>query len=265
MRLSQNESPDPEAFATFGCFDPSTGYGMDSRWYRVFPLAERNLAGDNAWIDGVRFGADSSVSTAGSQSVRVAVHTLQGAFELANLSLLASVDAKVQDTALGMLEASFAAPVQVPVDAVVVVEIGVGDGGATGSIYFPAGNYAADTAPAWFQSEACGFMEPMTYDDIGFETLSPIIELDLRASDACGALAAPVGWLDVSPADGSVAGDGAATLQAAFDAGSTTQGSHHGAICITAPGPTDADTQVPARLNVDAPASDPIFASGFEG
>jgi subtilisin family serine protease len=264
LRLSQNLDSGAEAFASFGCGHPATGYNLSNHWLRVFPLAERGLAGQTAWIDGVRFGADSATSAAGSQLVDVTVHSLQGPLLRANLTPLATKSVRVKDTPLGMIEMTFDAPVEVPLDATLVVDISVPDGAATASTFYPAGNSGEDSATAWHYAEDCGFSEPVAYDDIGFEMVSPIIDLHLRASDACGTGATPVAWLDVAPAAGNVPADGDIGLQAEFDASSTATGHHLGAICIAVPGPKDADTLIPVRMNVDAPAGIEIFASGFE-
>src|SRR5690606_11855312 len=105
---------------------------------------DQGLAGDRAYVDGVRFGADSTFSAAGTQLVQVSVYRLDGVLVRENLVLLARVDQTVADTALGMLDAVFAKPVEVALDATLVVELAIGDGEPTASSFYPAGNQAGD-------------------------------------------------------------------------------------------------------------------------
>lgn len=264
VRLSQNLSSEPGVNATFGCINPATTYSLENHWYRVFPLAERGLAGSSARIAGVRFGADSATSAAGWQMVQVTVHALDGPFVLSNLTPLASTGVRVEDTPLGMREVRFATPVEVSLDARIVVEISIPDGDATMSTFFPAGNDAGDTASAFFRADGCEAVEPVAYDEIGFEALSPILELDIEASDACGAAASPVDWLSVAPAAGSVEADGKAEVQTQADASALGVGQYGGSICVAVPGPDDGDTVVPVQLGVGVPPGEVIHVDGFE-
>lgn len=263
MRLSQNLSSEPEPFVSFGCVDPSTGYSLENRWLRVFNLAERGLGGSTAWIDGLHFGADSTASGLGSQPVRVSLYRLNGPMQRSNLALLARTTVLVDDTELSMFEVSFDDPVEVPLDATVVIEVSIDDGRVGGNTYFPAGNRAPNTAPAYYESAACGIHEPMSYDDLRFDDQSPILELDIRASDACGNAAIPVGWLAVTPANGEVAADSGSTLTAAFNANGLSNGLHQAAICIEANGVTDGPNLLPVQLDVGG-SLHTIHADGFE-
>ena len=263
LRLTQNGETDPTKDATVACVLPATQHTLENRWYRVYPLAGRGYAGGQVMIDGIRFGADSAHSTAGTQDVVVSAYTLQGDFVRGNLTLLASKTVTFPDGELLMREALFDTPVAVATDATLVVEIAKTDGIATESSFYAAGNFAADDAPAWYYAPDCDTFEPLPYDDLGFEALSPIIDPVIRASDACGPAAVPVSWLGVTPAAGTVAGDAEVTLQAAADASAFAAGTHHGAFCIAGPGPTDLELVLPVELQVGAQAEE-VFASGFE-
>lgn len=264
LRLTQNGDSDPAKDATVSCVLPATMNTLENRWYRVYPLAGRGYAGEEVHIDGVRFGADNTHSVAGTQEVVVSAYTLQGDFVRANLTLLASKTVTLPDGELLMREALFDSPVAVPTDAVLVVEVAKLDGEETASTFSPAGNFAPDDAPAWYYAPDCDTFEPTSYDELGFEALSPIIDPVIRASDACGTAAVPVPWLDVTPTTGTVAGDAEATLQATANGAAFAPGTQHGAFCIAGPGATDRELVLPVELHVDVPAGEEIFASGFE-
>lgn len=263
QRITQNFASDPEQYATFACFNPATEAAMENHWYRVFPLQERGIAGDTLLVDGVRFGADSATSNSGSQPVQIRLHALSGDFVLANLTLLGEVTVTVNDTPLKMLEAQFDAPISMPTDAVLVAEIAIADGSDGGNNFYPAGNTAGASAPAWSHAPGCGLTEPEPYSG-PMAQFSTIIELDVRASDACGANATPVPWLAVAPTAGTVAGDATQALDVAVDAGTLAQGVHQGAVCIVGPTTQGDVGVVPVRLGVDAPLDDAIFTDGFE-
>ncbi|MBB5206488.1 S8 family serine peptidase [Chiayiivirga flava] len=264
LRLSQSVSPEPEQFVAFGCVNTGDGFMLESHWYRVYPLSEQGLAGDRLFVDGVRFGADSAFSGAGVQTVTVRVHALDGEFVRANLALLGETTVDVADMPLQLLSARFDPPIEVALDTVLVAEISVPDGSDTFSTFYPAGNTAGDTAPTYYSADACGSPEPVPYADLGLEWIATLIDLDIRASDACGPTATPVTWLDVTPVVGNVAGDGEQTLAVRADAGALATGTHDAAVCVAGPMVGGGLGVVPVRANVGTAGDGPVFADGFE-
>ena len=128
LRMSQTNSPDPEPFMSFGCFNTGNGYIMENRWMRVFPLAEQGFSGSQVEVRGINFVADSASSRSGSQSVQVRVYALKGELTLANLSLLGEATVEVADTDQQRISAVFAQPFNVPIETVLVAEVAVPDG-----------------------------------------------------------------------------------------------------------------------------------------
>jgi hypothetical protein len=265
MRITQNSVATPTKDASTACLQ-SNRNTLETRWYRVYPLAERGYAGAEVLVDSVSFGADVARSVAGTQNVVVSLYTLQGEFTLDNLTLLASKTATFPDGELLMREIMLDAPVAVSTDATLVVEVAKLDGAETESLFVIAGNSEPDDAPAWIYAPAlgCDITQPSRYDDVGLESLSPIIDPVIRASDACGDAAVPVLWLEATPAAGNVGGDAEVTLQATADAADFTAGTQHGAFCIAGPNATDRELVLPVELHVDVPAGEEVFANGFE-
>ncbi|RYD14393.1 MAG: hypothetical protein EOP90_13345 [Lysobacteraceae bacterium] len=259
--VSQTTSPDPVANMSFGCFNPGTGFSLENRYLRVFPPSDIALPGDVRRVAALAFAIDSAASSSGSQALTLRLHTLDGPLELGNLTLLAEASATITDEPLRRYRAAFDAPIEVPSDRVLVAELYLPDGAAHGTSAYPGGNSEGETAPAYWVAPDCGLPEPVSLPDIAFEWVHLVLELELLASDPCGASASPVEWLAVSPASGSAPGDGLSSLAAALDAGALAAGTRGGSICIGAG--TGPDTVMPVTLVVGSGA-DAVFADGFD-
>ncbi|MBO9663360.1 S8 family serine peptidase [Dokdonella sp.] len=256
----QNLDMQPEADVSFGCRGAFSG---DNRWMRKFDLSERQLPGDEVLVTKVNFAVDSAISTSGSQPLTVSVYKLVGEFTLANLQRVGQKVVDVADSGSRTMSVSFDPPLSVSGDTVLVAELSVPDGTGTGSLFYPGGNGAGETAPAYWASTTCGYPEPVTYAEAGFGWIHLVLGVETMASDPCGANATPVDWLGVSSQGGTIAADTAVPLQATFDAGSRADGSYRGSMCLT-PGRNSHPFAVPVTLNVGA-GGDAIFADGFDG
>src|SRR5688500_11641789 len=259
--VSQTSSPEPVANTSFGCFNPGTGFSLENRYLRVFPPSDIALPGDTRQVSGINFAIDSASSASGSQVLGVRLHALEGALTLGNLVLLGETQVDISNEPLQRYRGTFDAPIEVPADRVLVAELYVPDGDATGTSAYPGGNSEGETAPAYWVAPECGISEPVSLPDMAFDWVHLVIELELLASDPCGASATPVDWLAVSPASGSVAGDGGATLAATFTAGALAAGKHAGSICFASP--AAPDVVLPVTMQVGA-GGDAIFADGFD-
>jgi hypothetical protein len=261
VAISQTTSPDPVADTSFGCFNPGTGFSLENRYLRVFPPSDIVLPGDTRRVAGIGFAIDSASSASGSQALTVRLHALEGPLTLDNLVLLGEASATVTDAPLQRYSGTFDAPIEVPADRVLVAELYIPDGAANGTAAYPGGNSEGETAPAYWVAPQCGISEPVSLPDMAFDWVHLVIDLELLASDPCGASASPVEWLTVSPHAGSVPGDGVSTLAATFAAAALPGGIHGGSICFASGGAPD--TVLPVTMQVGA-GNDAIFANGFD-
>lgn len=259
--VSQTTSPDAVANTSFGCFNPGTGFSLENRYLRVFPPSDIALPGDTRRVSGINFAIDSASSASGSQALRVRLYALEGVLTLDNLALIGEAQVEIGDEPLQRYRGTFDAPIEVPADRVLVAELYVPDGAANGTSAYPGGNSGGESAPAYWIAPECGIGEPVSLPDMAFEWVHLVIELELLASDPCGASAVPVDWLEVSPASGNVPADGGATLGATFTAAMLADGKHAGSICFASP--MAPDTLLPVTMQIGA-GNDAIFADGFD-
>ncbi|HEX7770694.1 MAG TPA: hypothetical protein VF422_11770, partial [Dokdonella sp.] len=228
---------------------------------RVFTPSDIALPGATRQVAGINFALDSASSPNGSQVVRVRLHALDGPLATVNLEMLGEADVEVTDEALRRYRGAFDAPIEVSSDRVLVAELYIPDGAASGTSAYPGGNSEGETAPGYWIAPECGIDEPVSLPDMAFDWVHLVLELELLASDPCGASATPVDWLGVAPVAGSVPGDGVATLAATFTAGTLAGGTHAGSICFAPVGAPDV--LLPVTMQVGS-GGDAIFADGFD-
>ncbi len=262
VTITQTLLPTPEEFMSFACLDTGTGFTLDNRYLRIFPMADRGSPDSSRQIHGITFGIERALSVAGSQPVSVRLHRLDGPLTIANMSLLAEATIGVTDTQLSRLSVAFDQPVTVDADAILVAELHL-PADLEGNSFMPGTSTGGETAPAYHAAEGCGYVEPLSFGDIGMDWMHLILELDVLASDPCGAAAVPVDWLSFDPSVGYLAGDSIAALGAIFDPGASATGTLSGSACLADAGEPAAWMAVPARLHVKDDA-DAIFANGFE-
>lgn len=255
--LVQTTSSQPEQDISFGC---AAAFMGDNSWMRKFDLAERSGANDEVLITKVNFAVNSASSLSGSQPVTIRMHKLVGEFTFANLQLLGEQTFELPDTGMQNMSVTFDPPLSVAGDSVLVAEIYVPSGTGIGSLFYPGGNMAGESAPAYWASSSCDTPEPIMYEEVGFGWINLILDIETLASDPCGANATPVDWLAVSPTSGHLDADASLPLQTTFNAGSHADGSYRGSMCMT-PGPSAGN---PAIVPVTMHVGDLIFANGFD-
>lgn len=256
----QTLSPEPEQDITFGCRAVFSG---QNSWMRKFDLSERNAPGDEVLVTQVNFVINNASSLAGSQPVMIRVHKLDGEFVFANLQLLGEKTLDLADSGLEATSVTFDPPLSVTGDSVLVAEIRMPDGIGTGSTFYPGGNQAGETRPAYWASESCGQSEPITYEEARFGWIHLLLDVETMASDPCGANATPVDWLALSSASGTIGPDSAVPLQATLNAGDRPDGSYRGSMCLMPGHNSIYPLAVPVTLNVGQ-GGDAIFADGFD-
>lgn len=258
----QTSSQEPEQDVTFGCRAAFTG---QNSWMRKFDLSERNEAGSDVSITRVNFVVNSASSLSGTQPLRIRVHRLDGSeFTFANLHLLGEKSLDIPDTMMQPMSVTFDPPLTVAGDSVIVAEIDAPDGIGIGASFYPGGNQAGETQPAYWASTSCDQPEPITYEEANFGWIHLLLDVETLASDPCGANATAVDWLTVSSAGGTIAADAAVPLLATFRSGGLPDGSHQGSICLTPGRNPSYPLAVPVTLRIGG-GGDRIFENGFDG
>lgn len=127
-------------------------FHQENSYYRVFDLDALGVTRDLA-IDKVSFGIESSNSGAANQQmVEVKLHTLDGAFETANLTELATAQILVSDQNQQILEVDIAATA--PAGSVLVAEL-LTPSGDPDRLLFIGSNAAGQTGPTYLRAPNC--------------------------------------------------------------------------------------------------------------
>ncbi len=154
--LSQTTSTEIGEPNYIACLRANPQVHAQSSYYRVFNLAQYGV-GSSVTINSVRLGVRAAIAGGQSQTVQVRLHTLAGALDEANLTLLASATATVTNQEYSLLDVPMPAPVQVPGTANLVIEVYVPDGTGQGNVFVPGGNGAGETAPTYYRSPTCRY------------------------------------------------------------------------------------------------------------
>jgi subtilisin-like proprotein convertase family protein len=80
------------------------------------------------------------------------------------------------------------------------------------------------------------------------------VAIDATAGGACSA-PTDIGWLTVSPTNGSTAGGGSTPVTLTFNSATLAQGTYTGTLCIESNDPDEALVTVPVTLNVGPPTA----------
>jgi hypothetical protein len=138
----------------------------ENSYYRVFRLADHGVTGA-LQVSRVDFGVQDATALLGSQPVQVKLYALNGAFALANLTLLGTTTITVAATAAGTVVAAPIGPaITAPAGATLVVEVLAA--GAFGNQFIMGANTAAETQPGYLRGPACGSAAPVTFASIAF-------------------------------------------------------------------------------------------------
>jgi hypothetical protein len=143
---------------SIACYNSTWGYTTQNSFYRVFDLPAAGVTGPLA-VETVSVGIETALSgDGGSQPMRIKLHTLSGAFTLANLTQLANVLQQVGDQDLFILDVPVAATV--PAGSTLVVEMFVPDGSSNFNTLFPGSNDSGQTGPTYVRATECGTNQP---------------------------------------------------------------------------------------------------------
>jgi hypothetical protein len=172
VSLTQSSSQTPVSGSSVSC--NAGGFHTDNSYFRVYNLAPLGLPGPLT-ITQIPFGIELAAS-ASTQPVVVRIHTLVGAFNLANLTLRGQQTFQVPNQTLSTFNANLSTPVTVPSNSTVVVEIFTPAG--AGNRFFLGSNPQPQTGDSYIMAAACGISQPVTTASVGFPNTHWILNIN---------------------------------------------------------------------------------------
>ncbi len=153
-----------------------TGQHRDNRYMRTYPLAEAGITTDFA-VTSVDVGIETAESTGATQLIDVRIHTLAGAFVLANLTQIASETVAVPPQTGSILNVPIVGVV--PAGSTLVVEVHTPDGVGPGNSFFIGSNRAGEDSPSYLVADDCANPEPTAAGALGVPGLIMSIVLNV--------------------------------------------------------------------------------------
>lgn len=152
------------------------GLHTDNSYFRLFDLVADFGINEAIQISSVDFGIEQASSNAGDQPVTVNVYTLSGAFVMANLTLINTMQATVVDQVQSILNVPINAII--PQGAQLVIEVFTPDGQGVGNSFFIGSNNLGETGPSYIMAVGCGISEPVPTAAIGFPNNQYVINVN---------------------------------------------------------------------------------------
>lgn len=162
VTLSQSSSMAIMSATSVGC--ATAGSSRENSYYRVFRLADHQIT-STFTARQISFGVQDA---AGAQVVHVKLHTLVGALATDHLTTISTADVSITSAATGQVVSTSLSPAAVPAGSTLVAEILVPDAQGAGTTFLLGANTAAETAPGYIRSPACGSATPASFASIGF-------------------------------------------------------------------------------------------------
>jgi hypothetical protein len=150
----------------------------NNAYLRVYDLPALGILDLN--VVSVDFGIESAVSLVGKQPVTVNLYSLSGPLLYANMTLIATQNDSVPDTA----SAIYTVPIitSVPAGSVLVVELYTPDGQTDGNMFYIGSNANGQTDTSYIAAADCGIVEPMDIAAVCCPNVHII--LNLNATDS---------------------------------------------------------------------------------
>ncbi len=175
ITLRQTLTTNIVAAISYSCIDSDgNGYQRENSYYRIFDLPAAGIAGTFV-VSSVSLGVDAARSTAGTQPLVVRLHTLSGAFVLANLTELASKTTDVPDQELTTVTVPIAATA--PAGSTLVAEVMAPDGVADETNFYIGANSSGQTNPSYRRAPDCDGAEPVDVAQIGHSSMHIVLEV----------------------------------------------------------------------------------------
>lgn len=176
VTVSQNTNATQIVGGSVACAQNPTDYTTENSYYRVFNLPQMGVTGQLT-AQRVHFGIESASHSSGSQTVQVRLHTLNGAFQLANLTQLHGQNVLVANTGTTprVQEVILSSPVVVPAGSQLVAEVYVPDGTTTQTTFFIGSNNLGQSGPSYIRAPGCSVYQPATFASLNYPDVHIIL------------------------------------------------------------------------------------------
>lgn len=164
--ITQSHSQEITAEHTVYCGPPGSDVHSQNSYYRVFHLPDFGINNEFN-VSTVEFGVERAIGANGNQPVTLNLYTLNGSFELANLSQIGTFEQTLSDRTLAIASA----PIEgtVPAGGTLVVEVFTPNGQDEGNIFRIGSNNQGENASSYVRAPTCNLNEPTDLAEIGFE------------------------------------------------------------------------------------------------
>jgi hypothetical protein len=186
VTLSQNAST-AIAPGTPSCNTTSPNfYTRENEYYRRFDLDGAHGITTAFTASQANFGIESANDGANTgQPLQVKLYSIpsSAALTTANLALLGSANATIQDSDTGTLKSvPVSGTVASPTTTDLVASIYIPDGFAQSNRIFVASNALAESAPTYLRAPLCGSAQPVTMASVGFPNVHLVLTVDGTAA-----------------------------------------------------------------------------------
>ncbi len=153
------------------CQSGSSGSHATTSHWRVFNLQNDFGISEDFNVTQVQFGVQS---VSNNYTLTVRLHTLNGAFNTSNLTLLGSINVPVSPANNGnVVSAPFSTTI--PSGSILVMEILTPANGSTA--FFPGSNGSGETDNSYISAADCGLTQPSTLASVGFPNVHYVMNV----------------------------------------------------------------------------------------
>ncbi len=160
------------------CNNKTTGFHTLNSYYRVFDLVGQFGITEAIEVDEISFAVEQAVGNGGTQPAIVRLHTLSGAFILANLTQRGSESISIPNSATGtIVTVTFDPEVTIPAGSILVAELYTPDGTTAGHTFFIGSNALPETDFSYIRAPACQISQPTTTGTIGYPNMHIVMNV----------------------------------------------------------------------------------------
>jgi len=218
----------------------------DNSYLRVFDLEAFDIDADFSILS-VDMGIETASGGSGEQPVTVNLYTLEGDLEWANMTLIGTADAVVDDQTLSHIDIPVTGVA--PAGSVLVVEFFTPDGNTDGNILFVGSNDSGQTAPSYIAAATCGATEPTDLAALGFGDMHIVMNVTGNVEDAVDVL-----WLSEVPTRGVVLADNQTPVAVTMDSAYVEfPGDYYGVLKVRHSDSNRPTIAVPVTMTVTPP------------
>ncbi len=177
VTVSQNTGTTVGSASSVAC--GANGTTSENSWYRVFKLADHNIAGAFQ-VTSVSFGVQEAT---GLPNVQVKIGTYAGVVTPAPAQLDTAMITPITAATFAVPNTAATAPTMstvpitatIPAGGTMIVEVFSPDATGTGKYFYLGGNATGETKPAYLRAPSCATPQPRTTVALGFPTANLVL------------------------------------------------------------------------------------------